>query len=281
MAGFLHYVLTGYSAIQLSIPKREWEGGPGRKKSILPKKASFISPPNSWHSSLLNQIRGGTVTFPIPYSTRAMLGSMGSVSFPHTPASLLSSSVFPQKATLPAQTSSPWVVVAQPPPTSPIRSWLFLIYSLHLTPQTGTERTPSQSEHFSELILEGRRRQHIPSLPPRPSGPHNPRPGHKPNSCDANSPCVPLLPPRAQGLLSLPPPFIPSHLHGHKGGSCSANACIQTAGSNSCTLASPPRSHTSPLFLPLHPSVLLVGCYSGNCNANPHPCPGGSHTTHA
>lgn len=199
------------------------ERRPGRKESILPKKASFISPPNSWHSNLFNQIRGGTD------NTRAMPGSMGSASFPHTPASLLSSPVFSQKATLAAQTSSPWVVVAQPPPTSPIRSWPFLIYSLRLTPQTGTERTPSQSEHLSELILEGQRRQHIPSLPRSPSGPHNPRPGHKPNSCEANSSCVPHLPPRAQGLLSLPPPFIPSHLHGHKGSSCSANACTQTA----------------------------------------------------
>lgn len=84
-------------------------------------------------------------------------------------------------------------------------------------------------QHFSELILEGQRRQHTPSLPPHPSGPHHPRPGHKPNSCNANSSCVPHLPPRAQGLLSLPPPLIPSHLHGHKGGSCSTNACIQTA----------------------------------------------------
>lgn len=114
MAGSFHCVLLQRSICHSALmPKRELEGGPGREKSILPNEASSISPPNSWHSSLLNHIKRDTATLPTPHNPTAMPSSMGSISSPRTPVPLLSSTVFSQKATLPAQTCSPWVVVAQ------------------------------------------------------------------------------------------------------------------------------------------------------------------------
>lgn len=77
------------------------------KKSVLPNETCFISPPNSWLNSLLNHSERDTVTFPSPHNTTAMPGSVGSTSFP------VFFSVLSQKASRPAQTSSPWVVVAQ------------------------------------------------------------------------------------------------------------------------------------------------------------------------
>lgn len=81
--------------------------------------------------------------------------------------------------------------------------------STTLLSQTGRGLTTSESNHFSELSSRGTAisaTQPYPSSLPPGAHSHSPSSGHQPNGCDANGSWVPSLPPRALGLLPLPPP---------------------------------------------------------------------------
>ena len=157
------------SVALLPMPKREREGGPGRKKSVFPNNSlshthththtlshptSCLLPSHSWHKPL-NQI-GKRHCHPPPLHTtpEPVPGSLG-IHCQHPPASC--------QVPLPLQCSnkrlacqpkkSPWGAVAQPLLLALRRSLGTCLASPSTTSrsQAGTGLTTSQSNQFPEL----------------------------------------------------------------------------------------------------------------------------------